>query len=132
MPPPHIDVEELTPRDYQVREIVLGKPTLDTAKLLVTTGMKEVFKNLEQDEEELITLQKKNEILKGYLNEVVGPLDPEHPEETLNATLEKRDKEAVQLDPFLKSCQQCEKVLNRKVYRLYREILSCYTICKIM
>ena len=54
----------------------------------------------------LITLWKQNEILRGYLNELVGPLDPKNLKETLNATLEKRDKENVHLDPFLKACQQ--------------------------
>ena len=55
-------------------------------------GMKEVFKHIDQDRAELITLWRQNEILKGYLSEVVGPLDPTNPEETLNTTLERRDK----------------------------------------
>lgn len=66
---------------------------MDTVKLMVTTGIKEVFKHLEQDESEVLKLWKKNEILRGYLNKVVGPLDPENPEETLGAALDKRDKE---------------------------------------
>ena len=53
-----------------------------------------------------MTPHRKNEILKGYLAEVVGPLDPEHPKETLNGTLERRDVGGVQLDPFLNACQQ--------------------------
>lgn len=88
----------LTPKDYQIRE--LWKLTVDTAKLMVTTRIKEVFRHLEQDETKLLNLQKYTEILGGYLNEVVGLLDPKNPKETLNATLEKMDKEIVQLDPF--------------------------------
>ena len=71
---------------------MLGKSTLETTKLMVTMGMKEVFKSLEQEGVELITLLRKNEILKGYLTEVFGPLDPEHLEETLDTTIKRRDK----------------------------------------
>ena len=46
-----------------------------------------------------------NEILKGYLAEVLGPLDPEHPEETLNAALDKRDGGGICFDLFLNACQ---------------------------
>ena len=92
------DVEDLTPQDYQIREVMLGKPTLNTARLMVTIGIKEVFRSLEQEGIELIMLHRQNEILKGYLAKVVGPLDPEHLEETL--------KEGIHLDPFLKACQQ--------------------------
>ena len=42
---------------------------------------------MEQDEIEIQTLQRQVEILKGYLAEVVGPPDPECPEETLNTIL---------------------------------------------
>lgn len=44
--PPLVDVEELTPRDYQTKEFMLGKPTFDMAKLIGTMGMNEVFKHL--------------------------------------------------------------------------------------
>lgn len=47
IPPLQTDVEELTPRDYQIKEVMHGKPTLDTAKLMVTTRIKEVFRSLE-------------------------------------------------------------------------------------
>ena len=47
IPPPNADVEDLTPQDYQIKEIILRKPTLDTTKLMVTMGMKEVFRSLE-------------------------------------------------------------------------------------
>ena len=63
---------------------MLGKPTRDTARQMITMGVKEVLKHMEQDE---IEIQRKVEILKGYLAEVVGPLDPERPEETLNTIL---------------------------------------------
>ena len=69
---------------------MLGKLALETTKLMVTTGMKEVFRSLEKDGAELITLRQKNEILKGYLSEVVGPLDLTNPEETLKLVVERR------------------------------------------
>lgn len=112
--PPHVDINNLTPKNYQIREVMLGKPTVDIAKLMVTIGMKEVFRHLEQDETKLINLWKHNEILRGYLNEVVGPLDPKNIEETLNVALEKREKENVQLDPFLKACQQWRESFEEK------------------
>ena len=63
--------------------------------MMVTTGMKKVFMSLEQDGAELITLQQQNEILKGYLSEVFGPLNPANLEETLKVVVERRDKGAV-------------------------------------
>lgn len=56
IPPLHSNIEELDPWDYQIREVMLGKPTLVTAKLMVTIAIKEVFKSLEQEGEKLITL----------------------------------------------------------------------------
>ena len=53
-----------------------------------------------------MTLRRQNEILKGYLAKVVGPLDPEHLEETL--------KEGIHLDPFLKACQQWQESFEEK------------------
>ena len=79
---------------------MLENPTLDTTRLIVTMGIKEVFKSLDKEGVELKTLCRKNEILRGYLAKVVGPLDPKHPEETLNDALERRDGGGVQLDPF--------------------------------
>lgn len=35
IPPPDVDVEDLTLNDYQIREFMLRKPTLDTAKQMV-------------------------------------------------------------------------------------------------
>lgn len=37
-------IEDLSPYYYQIREVMLGMPTLDTTKLM---GMKEVFRSLE-------------------------------------------------------------------------------------
>ena len=76
IPPPDVDVENLGPQDYQIKEVMLGKPTLDTTRLMVTMGIKEVSKILEQEGAKLRTLCRKNEILRGYLAEVIGPLDP--------------------------------------------------------
>ena len=85
---------------------MLGNPPLDTTKWVVTIGMKEVFKILKKDGAKFILLQRQNKILKRYLSKVVGPLDPTKPKETLKTTVERRDRGAVQLDPFLNTCQQ--------------------------
>ena len=58
IPPLDADVESLGPQDYQIRDDMLGKPTLDIARLMVTMGIKEVFKSLEQEGVELITLRR--------------------------------------------------------------------------
>ena len=57
---------------------------------------------MEYKEAKLQTLRRKNEILRGYLAKVVGPLDPNHPEETLNLVL--GEGGGVHLDLFLKAC----------------------------
>lgn len=46
------------------------------------------------------------------MNEVVGPLDPEHLEETLNTVL--REGGAVHLDPFFRACQQWRESFEEK------------------
>ena len=51
-------------------------------------------------------------ILKGYLAKVVGPLDHEHPKETLNTIL--REGEGAQLNPFLRACQEWRDSLEDK------------------
>lgn len=48
------------------------------------------------------------------MNEVVGPLDPKNPKETINVALDKRNKETTQLDPFLKVCQQWQESFEEK------------------
>ena len=79
---------------------------------MVTMGIKEVVQNIEQDEEELCTLHRKIEILRGYLAEVVGPLDHKHPKEILNTIL--REGGAMHIDPFLKACQQWQEIFEEK------------------
>ena len=69
---------------------------------MVTLGIKEIMKNIGEDEMEIQELWRHVEILKGYLAKVVGPLDPERPEDTLNTIL--REGAAVDLDPFLRAC----------------------------
>ena len=54
IPPPYADTEELTPKDYQIKDVMLGRPTVDTTKVMITIGMKEVFRHMDQDELELI------------------------------------------------------------------------------
>ena len=69
---------------------------------MMTIGVKDVLKHMEQGEIKIQTLRRKVEILKGYLAKFVGPLDPKHPEHTLNSIL--REGEGVRLNPFLKDC----------------------------
>ena len=52
------------------------------------------------------------DILKGYLSDVVGPLDPEHPKDTLNAIL--KEGESTRLNPFLRACQEWRDNLEGK------------------
>ena len=122
IPPLGVDVEDLGPQDYHIREVMLGKLTLDTAKLMITMGMKKVFKSLEQEGVELRTLCRQNEILRGYLAKVVGSLDPEHPKETLNVAL--RDGGGVDLDSFLKAYQQWWESFEEKGVLILQENLK--------
>ena len=52
------------------------------------------------------------EILKGLLARIVGPIDPECPEETLNTIL--REGEGTRLNPFLRACQESQESLEDK------------------
>ena len=54
IPPPLIDIEDISPKDYQMKEVVLGKATKDTPKLLTTTGFKEVFQHLDHDKVDIL------------------------------------------------------------------------------
>ena len=58
IPPSDADTQSLGPQDYQIREVMLGKATLDTAKLMVTMGIKEVFKSMEHEGVKFRTLQR--------------------------------------------------------------------------
>ena len=77
---------------------------------MMTMGVKDILKHMEHDEIETQTLQRKVEILKGYLAKVICPLDLEHPKETLNTIL--REGEGVRLNPFLKACQDWQEILE--------------------
>lgn len=88
-----MDTKYLTPKDYQMKEIVLGKPTVDTTKVLITASLKKVFSHLDKGELEILVLWKQNELLRGYLNEIVGPTDPDHPEIALGVALERKEIE---------------------------------------
>lgn len=101
IPPPHADTEELTPKDYQIKEIMLGRPMVDTAKAMIITGIKEVFIHMDKDESKLLLLRKQNEFLRGYLHGVVGLIDLDNLEIALVAALETKEKGSVQLDSFL-------------------------------
>ena len=47
----HIDVVSL--EDYEVKDIMLGRPTRDTARQMMSVGVKEVLKHMEHDEIEI-------------------------------------------------------------------------------
>lgn len=106
IPPPHVDTEDLTPKDYEIKEVLLGRPMVDKTKVLVAMGINEVFKHMDEDESKLIMLRRKKRHMRAYSHGVVGPIDLDNPEITLAMTLEMRDKGSVQIDSFLGACQK--------------------------
>ena len=56
IPPKDTNVENLGLQDYELKEVMFGRPTQDIAQLMMTMGIKEVIKNMEQDEAKLQTL----------------------------------------------------------------------------
>ena len=56
IPLDNIDTKILGAQDHQIKEVILGRPTLDTTILMVTMGIKGVFRNMEQEETKLHTL----------------------------------------------------------------------------
>ncbi len=66
---------------------MLRKPAQDTSRQMMTIRVKEVLNHMECNEVEIKALRRQVEILKGYLAEVIGPLDSEHPEESLTTIL---------------------------------------------
>lgn len=44
IPSPHVDVSSIEASNFQMEEVILGKPTKDTTKALTTLGLKKVFK----------------------------------------------------------------------------------------
>lgn len=98
IPPPHRDIQTAQPVDFQIREVILGKPTRHTAKAMTTLGLKHIFSQLDEGEEEIQFLRKQNEVLTGYIKEVVGPIDPADPEKALQAALEKQAPAPLPLD----------------------------------
>ena len=69
---------------------MLERPIVDTKKVMITNGMKEVVRHMDWDESKLIELQKQTEILRGYLQEFLGPIDLEEIETTLVETLQRK------------------------------------------
>ena len=45
--PENENIDSLGAQDYQVKEVIRGRPTRDTTRLMVTMGIKEVLKNME-------------------------------------------------------------------------------------
>ena len=62
----------------------------DTAQDLATLGIKQMFTHVDKGEQEIQMLKRKNDILKGYIQDMVGPIDLDHPKVTLKAALEKQ------------------------------------------
>ena len=44
------DVEGLSVEDYELKDVMLGRPTQDSTQKMMTMGVKEVLKHMEQDE----------------------------------------------------------------------------------
>ena len=39
IPPPNANTKDMTPNDYQIKEVILGRTTIDTTKVLITMGV---------------------------------------------------------------------------------------------
>ena len=63
-----------------------------------------MFKKMDKNESKLLILRGKNEIMRGYLHGIVGPIDPNHPKITLIVTLQRKQKGLIQMVPFLGAC----------------------------
>ena len=57
-PPEGTETDAVSFEDYKVKDVILGKPTRDTARQMMTMGVKEVLKHMEQDEVEIRTLRR--------------------------------------------------------------------------
>ena len=55
-PPKGTYAESVSLEDYEVKDIMLGRPTWDTARQMMTMGVKDILKHMEQDEIEIQTL----------------------------------------------------------------------------
>ena len=91
--------------NFQMDEVILWRTTKDTTKALTTLGIKHVFKKNVKIEEEIYIMRRYNDVFMGYVWDVVGPIDPTHPEITIKPTLEKQALASTPLDSFLQACQ---------------------------
>ena len=62
-----------------------------------------MFTQIDKGEQEIQMLRRQNDVLKGYIQDVVYLIDPNHIEIKLKATLEKQA--STPLDSFLQTCQ---------------------------
>lgn len=53
LPPEGSDAEGLSLEDYELKDVMLGRPTQDSAQQMMTMGVKEVLKYMEQEESEI-------------------------------------------------------------------------------
>ena len=47
------DIEAVSLEDYEVKDVMLGKPTWDSTQQMMTMGVKEVLRHMKHDEIEL-------------------------------------------------------------------------------
>lgn len=91
-----------------MKETVLWNLKMDTSKFLITTGLKLVFSHQDKSESKKFVLRKQNKLLRGYLNEIVGPIDPNHLNISLGVALERKEVEKAlrEIDLFLDTCRR--------------------------
>lgn len=83
-------VNEITPEDYVLKEVDLGEPTREGRKTLATLGLKNTLGFMNKDEEKIKALEEQNEAMKKFILKTAGLIDPNNPEASLQAILEKR------------------------------------------
>ena len=52
-PPESANADAISLKDYKLKDIMLGRPTRDTTQQMMSMGIKEVLKHMEQDEIEI-------------------------------------------------------------------------------
>lgn len=86
----NVSTSEITPNDYVLEEVDLGEPTKEGSKTLATLNLKHALGFMDKDEERIKDLVEQNKAMKRFILKTVGPIDPNNPEASLHAILEKR------------------------------------------
>ena len=50
LPPKGIDAKRISLKDYEMKDVMLGRSTQDLAQKMMTMGVKDILKHMEQDE----------------------------------------------------------------------------------